>query len=131
MPAVQSPMFACLILMGFAGCSPIQTDPNDPANRAIHYRRGQSEAELIRDLGPPTRERRLADGPLSDMCDSPMFLTTYPELGATERELLYELKAVGFDKVILDTFRLSTGDFTVVCVDKDRRITGVYQEIVH
>ena len=113
-------VLAPLTMSGLAGCSPVSVDPNDPAIRAVHYEKGQSEAELIRDLGAPTRERRLGEGRVANVCEPP-----------AERELTYELKAIGLDKAILDAFNLSTGQFTVVCVDKARKITEVVQVIVN
>jgi hypothetical protein len=98
----------------------MQVQPHDPAGRALSYDAGRTEADLVRDVGPPTRQRRVGDGTHVDVCKKP-----------ATRELTYEVQTVGFSKFVLDAFGMSTGEFTIVCVDKDGRITDNAQVIVH
>jgi hypothetical protein len=106
------------VFAGLAGCS-TGIDPNDRSLRALGYEAGRSETELIRDVGQPTSQRRVGEGPTVDLCDEPAY-----------RELTYETQTVGFTKLVLDTFGRSSGQFTIVCVDKDGRITQTNQLIV-
>lgn len=103
-----------LVLTGailLSGCSP-NFDPDSPAVRAFRYKAGQTESELTANAGPPQSERRVEG---LGVCRPPAV-----------RELTYEMKWSGWDKVVGDWLHVSPGAFTTVCVDDDKVITAVY-----
>jgi hypothetical protein len=51
---VPPAIFVLIPMLLATGCGEPQPDPHD---RVIHYQQGQSESELIRDVGPPTHAR--------------------------------------------------------------------------
>jgi hypothetical protein len=101
-------------LIGVAGC-----EDRDPNWAAHHYQVGRTEAELRRDVGPPTRERMINPRNEHQICNA--------KDSAPERELIYEISSRGVGKSIRDTLGISASVWIVVCVERSRRITEISQ----
>jgi hypothetical protein len=106
------------ILTIFTGCSS-GYDQKSPAFRAMRYKAGQTEAALISDVGPPTSERRVAAGHFFG-CHAP-----------AERALSYQMNWVGWEKVVGGWLHVSPNQFTVICVDANKRITETFDLVVN
>ena len=98
-----------------AGCGGDDTDPND---RVSSKYEGRLAADLLREIGPPTRSRPLAERPDQFGCNA-------PSDRAATRELSYDVPSRGFWKRAYDAFGLSPARTYLVCVDDTDRITSV------
>lgn len=109
-----------IIACSIAGCGGYA---NDPHARVSAYE-GRLEAEVIREVGPPTRIRTLEGSTEAEACE-----TGNRKLGV--RELVYEIPSQGLEKRARDLMRLGPSRSTILCVDGAGRITRVVISEVH
>jgi hypothetical protein len=104
-------------MVAFLSTTGCGSEDSDPYLRVTNYE-GRLAADLIREVGPPTRSRSLAAGRDQFLCNGPL------DRAAT-RELSYDLPSHGVWKWVYDTFGVNPARTYVVCVDDTDRITGV------
>jgi len=86
----------------------------DPHDRAAVYQEGQLEADLRRDVGPPTTEQAV-DPRAAGICHG----LTEPKV---ERQLTYEIPSAGLNFRIREWFHLRPTSEITFCVDHTGRI---------
>jgi hypothetical protein len=102
------------IALGFVvACGNLDRDPH---SRVSSNYEGRLEADLLREIGPPTRSRSLSTPLDRLLCGS--------RSGEATRELSYDIPSRGVAKWLYDTLGLSPST-TIVCVDGTGRITAV------
>ena len=99
-------------LISFSACD----NDTDPNWRVRSYEIGRTEAELRRDVGPPTRERSLDLSNAQELCNGTLAV----------RELIYEIPSRGIDKKARDLLGIPASVWIVVCVNADSRIVKVW-----
>lgn len=111
--------YALAILLFTTACADYERDPNERVGR---YREGQLESDVRREVGPPTRERQLAED------KEPCRLLTD---GTSVRELSYDIPSRGAEKRLRELFRIGPAASWLVCVNADGRLTGVIRADVN
>jgi hypothetical protein len=105
-------------MVAFLSTTGCGSEDSDPYLRVTNYE-GRLAADLLRDVGPPSRSRSLAATGKRFTCDGPS------DRPAT-RELSYDIPSRGFWKWAYDTLGVSPARTYVVCVDDRDRITSVW-----
>ena len=92
----------------------------DPNRQVTGKYEGRPESDLRREVGPPTRERRVADTDANAPCHK---LTSG---GQGERELTYDVPSQGFEGRVRAILRIPPIVRNIVCVDTTGRIADVW-----
>jgi len=103
-----------------AGCGDHSQDPNV---RVTGIYEGRLESDLRREIGPPTREQRVADTDRNAPC---RMLTSG---GQGDRQLTYDVPSQGFEKRIRELFGVGPASRGIVCVDSKGTIVDVWFEV--
>jgi len=100
----------CIFVVSLtAGCGSVDQDPHW---RVGAYRVGQREADLRRDVGPPTQERSVNSTDKDEFCSGTEAV----------RELMYDMPSQGAAKRVRDLFRMGPISSYGVCIDGAGRI---------
>ena len=108
--------YVVLAVLLTAGCS---SPDQDPHWRVGAYE-GRLEADLRRDVGPPTHDRSVIPNDKDEVCSGVEAV----------RELMYDIPSQGVAKRLRDVFRMRPMSSYIVCINGTGRIGRIsYEEI--